>query len=149
MEYKIESSLSDFQAWEGGLDTLNVLKEKGDCEAVEEFIIECADLNEGLTEGQINDILWFERDRIAQHLGYDDWDTYEYGEKFEDINGVEINIGDTVYWHDEAGEEEDGTMIEFVVTDEDGEGNFDLSLDDDDLSERWACHDEIEVIKTM
>lgn len=38
MTYKVESSLWDFQAWSGGKDTLDVLKEKGDCDAVESWI---------------------------------------------------------------------------------------------------------------
>ena len=34
--------------------------------------------------GDINNVLWFERDTIAQHLGYSDWDEYEYGDKEEE-----------------------------------------------------------------
>jgi len=36
---------------------------------------------EGWSDGDINNFLWFERDTIAQHLGYSDWDEYEYGDK--------------------------------------------------------------------
>lgn len=31
------------------------------------------------TDEDINDFLWFERDAIAEHLGYKDWEEYEYG----------------------------------------------------------------------
>lgn len=85
MEYKVETSLENFEAWSGGKDTLEVLIDKGDCDAVEELINETfADSEEMPTETTINDFLWFERDFIAQHLGYDDWDSYEYGDDDDD-----------------------------------------------------------------
>ena len=33
---------------------------------------------------EVNDFLWFERDMIAEHLGYSDWDEYEYGTNEEE-----------------------------------------------------------------
>lgn len=89
MEYKVESSLWDFPAWSGGKDTLDTLKEKDDVDEVEAFIEECADLDEGLTDTQINDILWFERDAIAEHLGYRDWEAYEEGWSESDLEDAE------------------------------------------------------------
>lgn len=83
MEYKVESSLERFEAWSGGKDTLDVLIEKGDCDEVESLIEECF-VDELPTETQINDMLWFERDFIAEHLGYKDWDEYEYGKDEEE-----------------------------------------------------------------
>ena len=84
MKYYKEESLDSFEAWSGGKDTLDVLIEKGDCDAVESFIeeIQGVDCSEW-SETTVNDFLWFERDTIAQHLGYSDWDEYEYG-KSED-----------------------------------------------------------------
>lgn len=84
MKYYKEESLDSFEAWSGGKDTLDVLREKGDCDAVESFIeeIQGVDCSEW-SETTVNDFLWFERDTIAQHLGYSDWDEYEYG-KSED-----------------------------------------------------------------
>lgn len=88
MEYKVESNLWNFQAWSGGKDTLDTLKEKGDCDAVEEFIEEC--FGDDLpTDTEINDILWFERDAIAEHLGYRDWDAYEEGWSESDLEDAE------------------------------------------------------------
>lgn len=87
MEYKVESSLWEFPAWSGGKDTLDTVKEKGDCKAVEEFLEECCP--EGLTDTQINDILWFERDLIAEHLGYRDWEAYEDGWSLDDLKDAE------------------------------------------------------------
>lgn len=88
MEYKVESSLDRFEAWSGGKDTLDTLIEKGDCDAVEEFIEEC--FGDDLpTDTEINDILWFERDAIAEHLGYRDWDAYEEGWSESDLSDAE------------------------------------------------------------
>lgn len=76
MEYRVESSLKDFNAWSGGKCTLDVLIEKGVCDEVERYI------EEGFTDPtatDINDFLWFERDQIAEYLGYEDWEEFEYG----------------------------------------------------------------------
>ena len=80
MKYVVEKSLDNFEAWSGGKDTLDTLREKGDCDAVECLIEElCMCGGEPWTDTTINDFLWFERDTIAQHLGCSNWDEYEYG----------------------------------------------------------------------
>ena len=156
MEYKVETSLEDFEAWSGGKDTLDVIIDKGDCDEVEAFIESCFCDGEMPTDTTINDFLWFERDFIAEHLGYRDWEAYEYGDEDEeeepeeydnDQNGTPIMNGDKVYWDDEAGVLEDGTRIVFIVDDEDGNGYFNLRTEDEEFAERWAWHDEIEVIE--
>lgn len=88
MEYKVESSLWNFQAWSGGKDTLDTLKEKGDVDEVESYLddIFCAT---DTTDTDINDYLWFERDDIAEHLGYKDWEAYEEGWSMEDLEEAE------------------------------------------------------------
>ena len=68
-----EINLRDFEAWSGGETTLRNLTER---EAVElEKIIE-EYYEDGLTETQLNDILWFEDDWICDMLGIDeeDWE---------------------------------------------------------------------------
>ena len=84
MTYKVESSLWDFQAWSGGKDTLDTLKEKGDVDEVEEYL-DMIFMETDTTDSDINDTLWFERDAIAEHLGYKDWDAYEEGWSMEDL----------------------------------------------------------------
>lgn len=150
MEYKVESSLYNFPAWQGGKDTLDTLIEKGDCEKVEDFL-ETIFLEEDATDGDINDFLWFERDQIAQYLGYSVWDDYENGEDeeetYEDINGVELAVSDEVKWHDEAGYDEDGSMITFTIVEERGDGYFNLSYgDEDENPDRWAYYTELEIV---
>lgn len=155
MEYRVECDLENFGAWQGGKDTLDTLIEKGDCDKVQQ-LIEDTFLDELPTETEINDFLWFESDFIAEHLGYRDWEAYENGEEededddeaFYDTNGTPIQVGDTVVWDDEAGENEDGSMIEFKVVDEDGNGYFNLSYGEEDKNpERWAYCAELEVLE--
>ena len=87
MEYKVESSLWDFPAWSGGKDTLDTLKEKNDVDVVERWIDELC--LEDATDTTINDILWFERDAIAEALGYRDWEAYEEGWSESDLEDAE------------------------------------------------------------
>ena len=85
MKYVCECSLDNFEAWSGGKDTLDTLREKGDVDSVECLIEDMAtDSDEGWSDTGINDFLWFGRDMIAQHLGYSDWDEYEYWDKEEE-----------------------------------------------------------------
>lgn len=84
MKYTVENSLERFDAWSGGKDTLETLIEKGDVEQVEELIEEVYCGEDLPSETEINDFLWFERDYIAEHLGYEDWDEYEYGKSDSD-----------------------------------------------------------------
>ena len=46
-------------------------------------------MNELPTDTQINDLLWFERDAIAEHLGYKDWEAYEEGWDLKDLEDAE------------------------------------------------------------
>lgn len=152
MEYKVECDLDQFEAWSGGKDTLDVLIEKGVCDEVEDFIEQCfADTadTDTPTDTDINDFLWFERDTIAQHLGYKDWDEFEYGNEdaYEDINGVELAVSDEVKWHDEAGVDENGDDIIFTIVEKRGDGYFNLSYGDkDENPERWAYYTELEIV---
>lgn len=144
MEYTIDRNLEDFQAWAGGKATLDTLIEKGDCEQVEDYIEQCFTHP---TDTDINDFLWFSRDEIAEYLGYEDWDAYENGEQtYKDINGVELAVSDEVKWHDEAGYDEDGSMIVFTIVEDNGDGYFNLANEDEDNPERWAYYTELEIV---
>lgn len=145
MEYRVESSLENFDAWSGGNDTLKVLIEKGVCDEVEDFIEQCFT---DPTDTDINDFLWFERDQIAEYLGYKDWDEFEYGDEdtYEDINGVVLAVSDEVQWNDEAGYDENGDPITFTIVEERGDGYFNLANEDEDNPERWAYYTELEIV---
>ena len=83
MYYKTEFNLYDFPAWSGGRDTLETLKEKNLVDEVQAAIEEIY-CEESPTDTEINDFLWFERDTIAEWLGFSDWDALEYDEEAED-----------------------------------------------------------------
>lgn len=82
MKYIVEDSLRNFKAWSGGADTLKELT-LDEIDIVEEGITECYEVTE-LTETNINDFLWFERDVIAEWLGYDSWECYLNSKKGEE-----------------------------------------------------------------
>ena len=85
MKYVVECDLENFEAWAGGKDTLDVLIEKGVCDNVEYLIDEMnSACDELTTETGVNDFLWFERDFIAEHLGYASWEEFAYGDEEDD-----------------------------------------------------------------
>lgn len=82
MKYYVETSLENFEAWSGGRDTLEVLIEKGLCDTVEACLEEV--LGEDISDTDINDTLWFERDMIAEWCGFSNWEALENGEEEEE-----------------------------------------------------------------
>ena len=67
MKITSEMSLKNFKAWSGAKDTLNKLIELDKCDELE-FILD--DLYpDGLTDTQLNDILWFDDEWIFETLG--------------------------------------------------------------------------------
>ena len=82
MKYYVETSLENFEAWSGGRDTLDVLIEKGLCDTVEACLEDILDGDSSDT--YINDILWMERDMIAEWCGFSSWDALENGEEEEE-----------------------------------------------------------------
>ena len=70
MKITSEISLKNFKAWSGAKDTLNKLIELDKCDDLE-FILD--DLYpDGLTDTQLNDILWFEDEWIYETLGIEE-----------------------------------------------------------------------------
>ena len=72
------NSYSDFEFWSGARDTAEELT----ADEIEEVfsILEDA-YPEGMTETELNDFFWFERDTIAEWLGYEDFDEIMNREK--------------------------------------------------------------------
>ena len=69
-----EISLENFEAWSGGRDTLDELTHS-ECEQLESQLEDL--YPDGMDETQLNDILWFERDWVAECLGYRNWEHLE------------------------------------------------------------------------
>ena len=83
MTYTVETSLADFPAWSGGKDTLDVLIEKDLCDTVEACLEEIV-WDGVVSDTTINDILWMERDMIAEWCGFSSWEALENGEEEEE-----------------------------------------------------------------
>lgn len=66
-----ETSLRDFQFWAGGADRANCLTSE-QLDLVEEVLEEI--YPNGIDETELNDLLWFDEDIIAEWLGYADFD---------------------------------------------------------------------------
>ena len=61
------TTLENFNAWSGAVETKNTIIEKGFSKEFDNLI--CELYPDGLTETQLNDILWFEEDWIFETLG--------------------------------------------------------------------------------
>ena len=70
MKITSEMSLKNFKAWSGAKDTLNKLIELDKCDELE-FILDDLYPN-GLTDTQLNDILWFDDEWIYETLGIEE-----------------------------------------------------------------------------
>ena len=83
MKYYIEESLQNFNAWSGGKDTMNELT-PDEIDTLESYIEELSECGEMWSDTEINDFLWFERDTIAEYLGFEDWEDLERKHAGED-----------------------------------------------------------------
>ena len=93
MKYYVETSLENFEAWSGGRDTLEVLIEKGLCDTVEACLEEIV-WDGVVSDTTINDILWMERDMIAEWCGFSSWEALENGEEEEEEETAEEEAED-------------------------------------------------------
>lgn len=64
-----------YQPWAGARDTYALIDCHNKLEDLDNLITEC--YPEGLTETQLNDILWFESDWVLDNLGIEDDDNDE------------------------------------------------------------------------
>lgn len=88
MKVTYEFILSEFEAWSGAVETLEKIREfdithPGAMNAAQQYIEEC--LGDEATEGEINDMLWFDDDDILDAIGYYEEPT----EDEEDEDGFE------------------------------------------------------------
>ena len=66
MIIKTDTNLRDFNAWAGAICTKNLILDAGMEEEFEELIEEI--YPDGLTDTELNDILWFDSDWILEVL---------------------------------------------------------------------------------
>ena len=67
MIIKTEKNLRNFEAWSGAIETKNLILDAGLEEEFEGLIEEL--YPNGLTDTELNDILWFDSDWILENLG--------------------------------------------------------------------------------
>ena len=116
-----EIDLRNFEGWSGGESTLATLSY--DQIDTLQFILEDA-YPEGIDETQLNDILRFETDWIAELLGFTDWECLERYEKYGDTVKVKIY---NIEWDID---EDDDTVLPTEI-----EAEFDYHGDNDELSD--------------
>lgn len=80
MKVSYEVDLENFEAWSGGADTLDSLTHD-QIRCLESQLDDIFGYEESIDETELNDFLWFERDLIAECLGFKDW---EHLERFND-----------------------------------------------------------------
>ena len=67
MKIITETSLDNFQAWEGAKQTLQKIREAGKVEDLEMLLDDL--YPDGIDDVKLNDILWFDNDWIFESLG--------------------------------------------------------------------------------
>ena len=65
-----ELNLDTFEAWSGAVSTLDRIREEGLCEQLEAILEEI--YPDGMTETELNDLLWFEEETIFEWLGIEE-----------------------------------------------------------------------------
>lgn len=67
MNITYELDLNRFEAWSGAKDTLERIQREGKCEALENILEEL--YPDGMTETELNDLLWFDSESVYEWLG--------------------------------------------------------------------------------
>lgn len=94
MTITYELDLAAFEAWSGGKDTLNRVINEGKVSTLEAILEDC--YPEGMTETQLNDILWFEEEWIFEMCGIRSESVIreELEEVMEEIEELKGNFAD-------------------------------------------------------
>ena len=67
MTITYELDLNRFEAWSGAKDTLERIQREGKCDLLEQILEDT--YPEGMTETELNDLLWFEPETVFEWLG--------------------------------------------------------------------------------
>ena len=67
MTINYELDLNNFQAWSGAKDTLDRIQREGKCEELENILEDM--YPDGMTETELNDLLWFDSESVYEWLG--------------------------------------------------------------------------------
>ena len=67
MTITYELDLNSFEAWSGATDTLDRIQREGKCGELENILEEL--YPDGMTETELNDLLWFDSESVYEWLG--------------------------------------------------------------------------------
>ena len=70
MKIYSETSLENFEAWSGAVDTLDRVREAGKCDELESILEDL--YPDGMSETELNDLLWFEPETVFEWLGIEE-----------------------------------------------------------------------------
>lgn len=111
MTITYELDLSSFKAWSGAKDTLDRIQREGKCAELENILEEL--YPDGMTETQLNDLLWFDSESVYEWLGIrsEEQIEKEIKEAEEELAEVQSNLEDDLD-DDELTTEERAEIIE-------------------------------------
>ena len=70
MKIYSETNLENFEAWSGAVDTLDRVREAGKCDELESILEDL--YPDGMSETELNDLLWFEPETVFEWLGIEE-----------------------------------------------------------------------------
>ena len=111
MTITYELDLNSFQAWSGAKDTLDRIQREGKCAELENALEEL--YPDGMTETELNDLLWFDSESVYEWLGIrsEEQIEKEIKETEEELAEVQSNLEDDLD-DDELTTEERAEIIE-------------------------------------
>ena len=94
MTITYELDLNSFQAWSGAKETLERIQREGKCEELENVLEEL--YPDGMTETELNDLLWFDSESVYEWLGIrsEEQIEKEIKEAEEELAEVQSNLED-------------------------------------------------------
>ena len=111
MTITYELDLNSFEAWSGAKDTLDRIQREGKCAELENVLEEL--YPDGMTETELNDLLWFDSESVYEWLGIrsEEQIEKEIKEAEEELAEVQSNLEDDLD-DDELTMEERAEIIE-------------------------------------
>ena len=111
MTITYELDLNSFEAWSGAKDTLDRIQREGKCAELENILEEL--YPDGMTETELNDLLWFDSESVYEWLGIrsEEQIEKEIKDAEEELAEVQSNLEDDLD-DDELTTEERAEIIE-------------------------------------
>lgn len=111
MTITYELDLNRFEAWSGAKETLERIQREGKCEELENVLEEL--YPDGMTETELNDLLWFDSESVYEWLGIrsEEQIEKEIKEAEDELAEVQSNLEDDLD-DDELTTEERAEIIE-------------------------------------